>query len=495
MIDKEKDKQFLKEFAKKYGNETIYAFINEEWSYGHYGRNMDSPGPTPKYNGAPGFAKSIPSFLLCSLISPPLAGIMLLGALVSRLRQKWHTKDSALAMLNPFTWAEYLATGNYIPKGMDKPFWTAGTNAKPNQINDNKDGSTIVKSISDAQKELYENIPPEDLEKLLFNFHWIYFDNGEIRKVLCTDNVKDGTVYAKMMMNPKIVGVPYEKLNELLKAKPACSVYICEYDDGQIIYTVADSEKGARDMADHYIVDTIGKQLKESDNKHVYEIPALKYVTKTDADAVPAMKTMIKFTGQMPIHTDANPLKTARPDKTKTHFWEIGNFMQYKIYSNIGLHFHIPAEPDSEDKQAREIAKLIFNDKNIAIDNYISRLKEVINGNIKNCYSIKTPDNDKYIIPANDEKDALTIAKEMSKAKLQAIYYVMDSGQKAEIDKIVSTMNNISFNTSILDYKKFSEFKKRIEKNVKKDIIIKGKKEIFRTNTEEPAKIDFTMKY
>ena len=286
MTDLEISKLYIKSLAEKYGNEAVYDAINERsYSYGTYGRDMHSPGSSSAYNGAPGFFKSIPSFLICALISPPLAGLMLLGALFHRINQKWHDHDSAIAMMNPFTWAEYLATGNYVPKGMDKPFWTSGENTNPDDVKAaHGDSSTMAASAAMAANELNENVPPEEASRLIYNYRWLCFDNGEIRKVKCY-NDQQAAAYAKVFLtNPQKNGgkgarTNYENLNKLLRSKQEMNAYICEYDDGQIIYVAAESEATAKTIADSIIVKT-AELYKKQDSS--YEVPVLKYTTKTE---------------------------------------------------------------------------------------------------------------------------------------------------------------------------------------------------------------------
>ena len=438
MTELEINREYIKKLAEKYGNEAVYEVINERsYSYGYYGRDMESPGPTSTFNGAKGAWKSIPSFLICALVSPPLAGLMLLGALFHRINQKWHDHDSRFAALNPFTWAEYLATGNYIPKGMDKPFWTAGSNADPNSIKTAQgDSSTIAGTAATAQKEIYENVPPEDAEKLIFNYRWLVFDNGEIRKVMCYTDQQAGA-YAKIFLNPqknKGARLNYENLNKLLKARNTTCAYICEYDDGQIIYTVAEDEKTARSNADDVIVKTANILKKERND---FEVPTLKYVTKTEWDKIQPMRTCTNILLYQPAHKDYVP--NYRDTDENKYFWEFDNFKQYtlKTVGGLGglLSFNIPAVLSPTNKQAVEIAKTIFDKTNKIMQAYIISIAHA--KQTSTWYSAKAKDGDRYIIPEDDIKKVYEIAGLMHNMKMDALRTIMSN---EEITKVIEYM-------------------------------------------------------
>lgn len=86
---KESDKQYIKSLVEKYGTECVTNALLE-YTYGHhtYDNRMHSAGQKAENRGAKGLAIAIPSFLLCALISPPAAFILLLGAVTNRMCAK-----------------------------------------------------------------------------------------------------------------------------------------------------------------------------------------------------------------------------------------------------------------------------------------------------------------------------------------------------------------------------------------------------------------------
>lgn len=429
---------------EKYGNEAVYDAINERsYNYNYYNRDMDSPGTTSSYNGAKGFMKSLPSFLLCALISPPLAGIMLLGALFHRVNQKWHDHDSAIAMMNPFTWAEYLATGNYIPKGMDKPFWTAGENAKAKNI-EKVEGDSSAMGAALANSQINENVPEEEAGSLIYNYHWLFFDNGEIRKTKCyteEDAKRAALTYLKKQnRNDKQnegARINYEGLNEILKKDKEYSVYVCEYDDGQLIYCIGKTENDAKIAADNILVG-IAQYFKKNIDP-TYEIPKIKYVTETNWDQIKPMTNYKGCSRSKPMHKEI--LSSHR--STESYYWDFDNFKQYTLTMVGGLagliRFKIPAVYSQKNTQAGNIAKEIFNKTNTVLMIYINSIHDANYDTV--WYNVKSFDGDSYIIPCTgyDNKDeeikyALTVGEQLFKLKMQALRSIMSN---EEITKVI----------------------------------------------------------
>lgn len=444
MTDLEISKLYIKSLAKKYGNEAVYDAINERsYSYGSYGRDMDSPGPTSAFNGAKGFFRSIPSFMICALISPPLAGLMLLGALFHRINQKWHDHDSALAVMNPFTWAEYLATGNYIPKGMDKPFWNSGSNANPNDVKAaHGDSSAMAASAAMAASELNENVPSEEAGKLIYNYRWLCFDNGEIRKVKCYNDQQAAT-YAKVFLaNPQKNGgkgarTNYENLNKLLRSKQEMNAYICEYDDGQIIYVIGESEATAKTVADDIIVKTANFYKKQSDD---YEVPVLKYTTRTDWDKIQPMTRCANILKAKPAHKDYVPTHRSTDSENK-YYWEFDKFKQYTLTTTGGLkdvlRFKIPAVYSPNNKQAINIAEKLFDETDTSLTLYIRSIYNASHDT--EWYRVTSFDGDKYIIPTDKSSEnplnqVYLEADILHQQKMRALRNIMSS---EEITKVV----------------------------------------------------------
>lgn len=447
MTDLEISKLYIKSLMEKYGNEAVYDAINERsYNYNYYNRDMDSPGTTSSYNGAKGFMKSIPSFLLCALISPPLAGIMLLGALFHRINQRWHDHDSAIAMMNPFTWAEYLATGNYIPKGMDKPFWTSGENANPNDVkNAHGDSSTMAMSAAMMQNEINENVPEEEAGMLIYNYRWLCFDNGEIRKVKCYSD-QQAAAYAKVFLtspqrnNGKGMRLNYENMNKLLKSKQEINAYICEYDDGQKIYVVAETENAASTVADDIIVKA-ANILKKQDNS--YEIPKMQYVTKTDWDKIQPMIGCSNITKSKPAHKDYVPTHRDTTKGDEKYYWDFDRFKQYTLTTVGGLagivRFKIPAVYSQRNMQAGDIAKKLFDKTETDWVSYINSIRDANYNTV--WYNVKSFDGDSYIVPCTDYdnkdaeiKHALLVGEELFRLKIKALRSVMSN---EEITKVI----------------------------------------------------------
>ena len=240
--------------------------------------------------------------------------------------------------------------------------------------------------------------------------------------------------------NGKGMRLNYENMNKILKSKQEIDAYICEYDDGQKIYVVAETENAASTVADDIIVKT-ANILKKQDNN--YEIPKIQYVTKTDWDKIQPMTGCSDITKSKPAHKDYVPTHRDTAKGDEKYYWDFDRFKQYTLTTVGGLagivRFKIPAVYSQRNIQAGDIAKKLFDKTD---PNWITYINSIRDANYNTVwYNVKSFDGDSYIVPCTDydNKDAeikhvLITADDLFTSKMKALRSIMSN---EEITKVV----------------------------------------------------------
>lgn len=254
---KESDKQYLKSLVEKYGADCVTNALMEYSYGGHtFDHHMRSAGQKGDYKGAKGLAVAIPSFLLCSLISPPAALILLIGAVANRVTARWYEqKDTILGALNPLSWAEYLATGNYKNgKDDDDLFNKDKKNANHRSPNSNDFTDTSTGDVTqDTINQILADKSMDEIKALKFKYWFITFDNGEVLKVMANDKTAAEYFGKAVIKYPLVLNrlgyqiTTYEQYKSAMEEE--YKVYKAVYDDGQVLYTIGKNESEARATA------------------------------------------------------------------------------------------------------------------------------------------------------------------------------------------------------------------------------------------------------
>lgn len=411
---KESDKQYLQKIAEKYGSEILYNVLFE-YSYGRhtYDTNMRSAGRSKNYAGLKGAAYSIPSFLLCTLISPPLSFILLIGAIANRISAKWQEQKGALGALNPFTWAEYIATGNY--KNTDdegNTIYNKAPHRTPANITDRQNiDSGDPDALKNTINQSVKNIDIFKLENLVFREWFIVFDNSEVVKIISYDE-DNAKMAAKTLIDHPIMlkrlGAQlyaYERYKNIMNQQ--YSVYKAIFSDGQIFYTVGKNTEEASETA-KALVKELGTTFDETYEKnHInvqkYKMPNLVRVEIQEKLEIPLPKKIKNISNYASVPGEENDIK-----KERDYFWQYGSELyQAKIIFSEGMGekdfiMNFPAE---NSNMAKNILKDILS--GFWETDYGKMLKANKESNGKWCIA-KFEDGDRYII--HDSDNAKTIA-------------------------------------------------------------------------------------
>lgn len=430
---KESDKQYLQSIAEKYGNETLYNALLE-YSYGRhtFDHEMHSAGQTKRYAGMKGALFTVPSFLLCTLIYPPLAFVLLMGAVANRISAKWHEQKGLFGTLNPLSWAEYIATGNYRNKDENgktaydgAPRRTAGNDADRKNI-DAGDSSALQNSIGQSMKD----VEVSKLESLVFRDWFITFDNGEVVKLI-SYNEEGAKIGAKALIDHPIMlkrlGAQisaYERYKSGMDQQ--YSVYKAVFNDGQIFYTVGKTEEEATATAKE-IVKSLGKAIDEGyKNNHIniqsYRVPNLVRLEIQEKLEIPLPQSVVDISNFASV-----PGKEDNNEKESKFFWQYGtNLYQVEMIFSKG----IPADsfvmkfPTENFEMARKIVKDILSDFwNTPYGKMIRDDKD----DTDNWYKARFADGDCYIIHGKNSEEIKRIALNLYLYKMKKCMRFIDS--------------------------------------------------------------------
>lgn len=490
---KESDKQYLQSIAEKYGDDTLYNALLE-YSYGRhtFDNSMQSAGQTRRYAGLKGAAYTIPSFLLCTLIYPPLAFVLLMGAVANRISAKWHEQKGVLGVLNPFSWAEYIATGNYRNK--DENGNTAYDAAPRRTVGDKEDRKNIDAGDSSALQhsiaQSMENVEVSKLESMVFRYWFITFDNGEVAKVLSYD--EDGAkMSAKTLIDHPVMlkrlGAQisaYERYKNVMDQQ--YSVYKAIFNDGQIFYTIGKTEEEASGTAKE-IVKGLGKAFDDSyKNNHInvqkYKVPNLERLELQEKLEIPLPKTVENISNYASV-----PGKENDNEKESKFFWQYGtDLYQVEMIFSKGVPSgsFVMKFPTENFEMAKKIVKDILSD--FWNTPYGKMLRDDQN-DTDTWYVATFADGDRYIIHDKDETSAKQKAVSLYRVKMNACKHFISQSYTKVLDSKMEKVGRIFMADSLRKvketapgkpeklikpeeilvsaiYKEYNEVKRRVEK-------------------------------
>lgn len=256
---KETDKQHLKAITEKYGSDCVINALLEYSYGGHtFDQHMHSAGQKGNYSGLKGLGIAIPSFLLCTMISPPLSLILLIGAVANRMTARWYEqKNAILGALNPLSWSEYIATGNYRGSGKNDLFGKKSDNTVRRSPTKDDFSDASVGNMKDAADNMYADTEKEKIKDLRFKYWFITFDNGEVLKVMANDKTA-AEYFGKMTIaHPIMLNRFGKQITAYEQYRSAMSeeykVYKAIYDDGQVLYTIGKNEQEATNTAQEMV--------------------------------------------------------------------------------------------------------------------------------------------------------------------------------------------------------------------------------------------------
>jgi hypothetical protein len=415
-----------------------------------------------------------------------------MGAVANRISAKWHEQKGVLGVLNPFSWAEYIATGNYRNKDENgntaydaAPRRTVGSASDRKNI-DAGDSSALQQTIS----QNVANIEVSQLENMVFRYWFITFDNGEVAKVLSYD--EDGAkMSAKTLIDHPVMlkrlGAQisaYEQYKNVMDQQ--YTVYKAIFNDGQIFYTIGKSEEEASGTAKE-IVKGLAKAFDESyKNNHInvqkYKVPNLERLEMQEKLEIPLPKTVENISNYASV-----PGKENDNEKESKFFWQYGtDLYQVEMTFSKG----VPKDcfrmrfPTENFEMARKIVDDILSDFwNTSYGKMIRDDKD----DTDNWYKARFADGDCYIVHGKNLEEMKQVALHLYLYKMKKCMRFIDSKYDKVLDakrekvarifladslsKVKDTAPDkpdkiIDLNNIMVEavYKEYNEVKRRVEK-------------------------------
>lgn len=420
---KESDKQYLRSIAEKYGDEALHDALLE-YSYGNstFDNAMRSAGQTRRYAGLKGAIYTIPSFLLCTMIYPPLSFVLLIGAIANRISAKWHEQKGILGALNPFSWAEYIATGNYKNKDNDgKTAYDILQHRNASDKNTVADDSSTLSAVTGTALDEKQR---SKLENIVFRPWFITFDNGEVVKLMSYD--EDGAkLGAKGLIERpdmlKRLGTQistYEQYKNNMDQR--YSVYKAIFDDGQIFYTIGKTEAEAEKTAKE-LVKSLGETFDEgyknnNINAPKYKIPNLLRLEQQETLEIPLPKKVMNISNR----ATAPGKKEVDNEKESKFFWQYGTELyQVEMTFTKGMPggCFVMKFPTENFEMAEKIVKDILSDFwNTPYGKMIRDEQDETD----NWYMAQFIDGDRYLIHGKNETAVKQMALNLYRIKMNA---------------------------------------------------------------------------
>lgn len=436
---KESDKQYLKSLVEKYGTECVTNALLEYSYGGHtFDHRMRSAGQKGEYKGAKGLAVAVPSFLLCSLISPPTALILLMGAVANRVTARWYEqKNTILGALNPLSWAEYIATGNYRNNGNndDNDFFGKKDDKKTNHRTPDKKDFTDVSTGEVTQDVINQNLSDKDMEeikKIQFKYWFITFDNNEVLKVMANDKTAAEYFGKSVIMYPLVLKRLGEQISSYEQYKSAMNaeykVYKAIYSDGQVLYTIGKNEQEATNTAQAMIKGYAqGFDEGYKDVRRIAGSGAEKFKVANVIRLEEQETLEIKFPSKIiNISEYANiPTATNTRNRKAGYYWQWGEADEHGNIKSGGLHdvrtalsqgllvMHTPAD---NSNNAEKIISEIF--RNFKTSSYGKQLLDQSYED-DTWYKVSFLDGDSYVIHDKDKETAVRKVLEFYRLKIK----------------------------------------------------------------------------
>lgn len=472
---KESDRQYIKSLVEKYGTECITNAILE-YTYGThtFDHKMHSGGQKAENRGAKGLLVAIPSFLLCTLISPPAAFILLLGAVTNRMCAKWHEQKRILSALNPMSWAEYIATGNYRNKDGTVDFSNKNNNTDSKNtedtirrsINDPNETPELKDVVDDVTKDNLSGMTLSEIETAIFRYWFITFDNGEVFKVKA-NNEENAVNYGKAVIRYPLTLKrfafqlrSYEQYKNLMKEE--YDVYRIIYSDGQVLYAVGKNEQEAKATGKE-MVTTYAKAYTDTfkkSNVHVntFAVPSVVRVEKQETLDIPFPKEITKVSNTASI-------PGANIEDRSDLYWETlgGHFWQYSILFNASksiFKMNFPGPRDNDDN-AKKLARALIVSIKQPDSTYKKMLVTANNDSTSKWYKASFLDGDLYYVYAEDKAEAEKIALSLYKVKISICGSILKGENANAFNKGIQA-NGHSLSLTEVKKEKYPEIPKNI---------------------------------
>jgi hypothetical protein len=418
--------------------------INEEFDIPSSKYNFNRTGGS-KQKGVKGLIKSLPSFILTSVVSWPVSLLMLLGTMSYRWQKRWEDRDAKRQMLLPTYWTDYLANTNAGKSNKDRKNDTHDEKSKSLSTLTGAAGGALAGSLlADKVKELKDT--PENRKSKAFVEYWVTLSNGEIVRVR-GENENDAKEAANAIIKYTDKSC-YDVFNR--KIRNGCPKYKFYLDSGEIVYWSAIDKKSAMKEA----IET-RKDLAEIMNKEYSDLIGLEPLVVPTKVVKSETKKGQEI--EKPKMDTFLSISTIKPDfKLKSNrdklLWELDSLKQFKASFVIFPSIYFPSENYYE---AETVIKEFFNHNRYIVNNIINKLR-----NKGDVYTIKFVDGDIYYVPGNTENDAISIAKEIHDNKYRTFDKVFVGTSKDDYDEIIKEYPKNHSNTIMaIDSVKVNEHK------------------------------------
>ena len=437
------DQESIQYLIEKYGTESLSKSINEYDSY--YGNSSDfNKTGGSKTKGIKGLIKSIPSFAITAAISWPIALLAGIGALSHRIQKKWEDKNSALNVLRPSYWTEYIANpraakienrkadgdDTFIDKAK-KALGLGGAAAA---------GAVVGSKLADKNKNI------DDLKNEDFKTYWITLSNGEIIR-LRADNEENAKMFANYIITQ--TKPVYDKLNDKIRNYNAPK-FKFRFNDGEMCYWAGPEDKkqayqeamkSRQELADALNKQYAGLIVLDSLERPV--ITGKVDVRKGELIEYPKTDKFLEITTVQPAVEDTTgEKKLSKP------------VYRFKMFENCRIiwknfKFNIPITKMS---QAEEFIKGFAKNDDLLrkIEDNISRTETL--------YSVTMPDGDSYALPAISSYEAAAMAIKIYHIKILLLKKILGNDERNAyenfLDEFKETLDRTKSVRMVKDYNK-----------------------------------------
>jgi len=351
-----------------------------------------------------GFVKSLPSMALTAAVCWPAGVFMAIGALHDRFEKKWTN-----TLLNPKTWADWIANTNTEHSGDEKKkdssfgvktYDSSTKEANPYDIKEKPERAHKDSSTEQKQKDSSTVIP--EMKK-----YFVILDNGEVLKLYAVSE-SEAKEQTKTLISSTCG--KYKTMNDLFEE--GAHTYRIVLSDGSISYLTAESQDKAISIA-NYTAAELNKLYK---SLGVKSDDAGKVKTITDEGIIPI---------PVPAKIEDVIEKNA-PDPNSVH--KLTAEISKEFYTNdaakvytykLRINFNTVYICASDDNEAKEIAVHLQKE----ISGYKGTILSFLTGSISGvAWGVKMSDGDQYIVcETNGGEDPKTKVMTMVAGKFKAM--------------------------------------------------------------------------
>lgn len=422
----EYDQESLQYLLEKYGEDSVSNAINEYDSYYPDSRNFNKTGGSIT-KGLKGLVRSIPSFLITTAISWPVALLAGVGALQHRMQKKWDDKHSFINRFRPSYWTEYIAnpssskTENRREDGGE----TFGDKAKRFL---GLGGAAAAGAIA-GSKLANKNI--DDIKNEAFKTYWITLSNGEIIR-LRADNEENAKMFANYIIEQ--TKPVYEKLNQKIKEYNAPR-FKFNFTDGEVCYWAGPEDKKQAYQealkSRQELADVLNKQyagLIVLDSLERPQITGKVEVKKGELIEYPKVNVFKNITTTQPVVADdTNTKKLGKP------------VYRFKMFDNCRIiwknfKFNIPS---TKIGQAEEFIKGFAKN-----DELLKKLEDNIM-RTETLYKVTMPDGDSYDLAAVSSYEAAAMAIKIYNIKVLLLKKILATDEKNAYENFLNDFEDV----------------------------------------------------